>query len=108
MVLYEEALARVRPVKARDLPQHSGRRVRCAGWLITGKVVSTRAGEPMEFLTFEDETGAIETTFFPEAYRRYWHWLRSGAAFVLSGLVEQEFGVVTLTVDHLAKLGPAR
>jgi DNA polymerase III alpha subunit len=44
-----------------------GRRVRLAAWLITGKVVHTRHGDPMEFLTFEDETGIVETTFFPGA-----------------------------------------
>jgi DNA polymerase III alpha subunit len=42
-----------------------GQRVRLAAWLVTGKVVHTRHGDPMEFLTFEDETGIVETTFFP-------------------------------------------
>lgn len=50
---------------ARSLPGCVGRRVRFAGWLLTGKLVSTKTGEAMEFLTFEDETGMVETTFFP-------------------------------------------
>ncbi len=81
--------------------------MRCAGWLITGKVVSTRKGEPMEFLTFEDETGTIETTFFPDAYRRHWDQLQSHAPCVLHGLVEEDFGALTLTVERLEQLGPA-
>ena len=39
-----------------------------------------KTGEPMEFLTFEDETGLVETTFFPQAYRRFCHLLDRGAA----------------------------
>jgi DNA polymerase-3 subunit alpha/error-prone DNA polymerase len=105
MALYAETLAKLRPVKARELHCHAGRRVRCAGLLITGKVVSTREGEPMEFLTFEDESGTLEATFFPETYRRYWHLLHSPGPFVLAGLVEEDFGAVTLTVERLEKLG---
>jgi DNA polymerase-3 subunit alpha/error-prone DNA polymerase len=32
----------------------------------------------MEFRTFEDETGLIETVFFPEAYRRFCHLTNDG------------------------------
>ena len=56
-------------VKVADLPGQVGRQVTLAAWLLTGKLVSTQTGEAMEFLTFEDETGQVETTFFPEVYR---------------------------------------
>jgi DNA polymerase-3 subunit alpha/error-prone DNA polymerase len=108
MALYAERLARVPGlVKARDVPRHSGGPVLCAGWLITGKVVSTKRGEPMEFLTFEDETGTVEATFFPRAYRRYCHLLNQPGPFLLSGKVEEDFGVCTLTVDSVRPLGRA-
>lgn len=87
--------------KVRDLPGHVGRQVNLAAWLLTGKLVSTRTGEAMEFLTFEDETGQVETTFFPEVYRRYAHLLRSGRGYLLAGLVEEDFGALTLTVDRI-------
>ena len=86
---------------ARGLQGCAGRRVRFAGWLITGKLVSTKGGETMEFLTFEDETGMVEATFFPGVYRRYAPLLTSGRAYLLTGLVEEDFGVCTLTVDRL-------
>ncbi len=91
--------------KARSLIECIGRRVRFAGWLLTGKLVSTKTGEAMEFLTFEDETGMVETTFFPGAYRRYAHLLSSGRPYLLIGLVEADFGVITLTVDTVEILG---
>ena len=86
-------------VKARDLGRHVGRRVNLAGWLITGKAVATNKQEPMEFLTFEDETGLVEATFFPEAFRRYHMMLDKNRPYVLRGLVEENFGALTLTVD---------
>ncbi len=91
-------------VKVRDLPAQVGRRVRVAVWLLTGKLVSTRTGEAMEFLTFEDETDQVETTFFPEVYRTHAHLLRSGRGYLLAGLVEEDFGALTLTVDRLQPL----
>jgi DNA polymerase-3 subunit alpha/error-prone DNA polymerase len=104
MVLYADAVRRLNTVKAVDLPRFPGRTVRLAGWLITGKVVSTKHGEPMEFLTFEDDTGVVETTFFPEAYRRFCHLIDRGRPYLLTGKVDADWGAVTLTVDEARKL----
>jgi DNA polymerase-3 subunit alpha/error-prone DNA polymerase len=104
MVFYAEAVRRAGAVRATELARCVGRRVRFAGWLISGKLVSTKDGEPMEFLTFEDETGLVETTFFPQAYHRFCHLLDWERPFLLSGVLEEDWGAVTLTVDHAAPL----
>ncbi|MEE4265505.1 MAG: OB-fold nucleic acid binding domain-containing protein, partial [Desulfobacteraceae bacterium] len=70
-----------------------------------GKVVSTKHGDPMEFLTFEDETGVVEATFFPETYRRFCHMVDRGRPYLLTGKVEADWGAVTLTVDSVAAVG---
>jgi len=102
MTLFADTIASLNTVKAVDLPGFLGRRVRFAGWLITGKVVSTKHGDPMEFLTFEDDTGVVETTFFPETYRRFCHMIDRGRPYLLTGRVEADWGAVTLTVDSAA------
>ena len=107
MVLYDDALRHKGIVKARDLPRFAGRHVRIAGLLITGKVVHTKNGDPMEFLTFEDETGLVETTFFPKAYRRFCAILGKDHPFILHGKVEEDFGAHTLTVKHVDVLSKA-
>jgi len=99
-----EAVALRRVVKAKDLPLYAGRRVRCAGFLVTGKVVSTLKGEPMEFITFEDETGLMECTFFPETYRRFCHMLDHQRPYFIEGRVEEDYGAFTLTVDAVSKI----
>lgn len=88
-----------------DLQTCVGRRVQLLGWLLTGKLVSTRTGEVMEFLTFEDETGQVETTFFPAVYRAYANVLRSGRGYLLTGLVEEDYGALTLTVEQVRSAG---
>jgi len=106
MSLFRKSLQNRGIVKTTDLNRFVGRRVRTAGLLITGKVVSTRHGESMEFLTFEDETGLVEATFFPRAYRRFCHMLDRHRPYLLTGTVDEDFGAATLTVDEAAALRP--
>lgn len=100
MELFAPALKGRSLVQARDLRQHVDRRVSLAGWLITGKTVSTSKRQPMQFLTFEDQTGLVEATFFPEAFRRFHMMLDWNRPYILHGLVEENFGALTLTVDQ--------
>ncbi|WP_457577877.1 DNA polymerase III subunit alpha, partial [Desulfomarina sp.] len=79
-------------IKGCDLDNYRGQQVNIAAWLLTGKLVSTKSGEVMEFLTFEDETALFETTFFPQIYRRYASVLSGGRPYVLSGLVDEDYG----------------
>jgi len=97
-----------RATKAFELESCVGRSISFAGWLLTGKMVSTKTGEVMEFLTFEDETGLVETTFFPNIYHRYAHLLSSGKPYLLQGLVESDYGAVTLTVSRVSVLKARR
>ncbi|MBF0530037.1 MAG: hypothetical protein HQK55_12365 [Deltaproteobacteria bacterium] len=107
MVLFTDALPSGL-VKAAHLAGRLGRRVRLAGWLITGKIVGTKTGEKMEFLTFEDETGVVETTFFPRVYQRFCHMLDWGRPYILAGRVEEDFGAITLTVDQVSPIMPIK
>lgn len=90
--------------KGKNLRYHLNKHITFAGWLLTGKIVSTKTGEAMEFLTFEDETATVETTFFPKVYHRYSHLLSSGRGYILTGLVEEDYGAITLTVHSLTRL----
>ena len=82
-----------------DLPRYIGKKVGFAGWLITGKTVNTKQGDPMKFLTFEDETGIVETVFFPGVYARFCHCLDYGKPYFLFGKIESDWGAITLTVE---------
>jgi len=104
--LYREALAKLDFVPGAELHHYVGKRVTTIGWFVTAKAVSARSGESMEFASFEDTTALYETTFFPDAYRRFCHLVDRIAPLVLQGKVEESYGVVTLTVDAVRRLVP--
>ncbi|MCI0567661.1 MAG: DNA polymerase III subunit alpha [Acidobacteria bacterium] len=100
LTLYRNELAKIHHIPAAELARHVGERVTTVGWLITGKLVETRKGEPMEFLSFEDTTDIYETTFFPRAYDRFCRILTTTKPFVLAGKVEEDYSAITLTVEE--------
>jgi DNA polymerase III alpha subunit len=104
MSLHQQELRRFGLVKATELHRHVGRQVLCAGMLTTAKPVHTAKEEPMQFATFDDGEGLIETVLFPEVHRRRGHVLFDPGPFVFRGKVEAEFGAVTVTVTQLDRL----
>jgi len=106
----EHPLERYLPVlgdkvrKAKDIPQYVGQTINLAGVYITRKVTSTKKREPMEFVTFEDDTDIFECVMFPDAYKEFGDLLNWESLFVMRGKVEVAFGVYTLTVEKLGSL----
>jgi error-prone DNA polymerase len=105
LTLYRDALLDlrrrgIRPVRGSEMGRHTGERVAMVGWLVTGKLVTTKDDEPMEFVSFEDTTAIYETTFFPRAYERFCRMLTTARPYLLRGRVEEDFGAVTLTVEE--------
>ena len=90
-------------LRAKDLGRHVGRRIRLLAWPITAKPVLTSSDEPMEFVSFEDETAIFEAVLFPEAYKRFRHLLFEEAPLWVEGLVEKDRGAVTLTIESVKK-----
>jgi error-prone DNA polymerase len=108
MQLHAEQLRGYRLCPSTELHQHVGRHVLAAGMLTAAKPVHARSDEPMEFATFDDGHGLIETVLFPDIYRERGHVLFDQGPFIFRGQVEEEFGAVTLTVTHLERLERAR
>jgi error-prone DNA polymerase len=91
-------------VQANQLSKYVGQRVTLAAWSITGKEVVTKKGDPMEFVSFEDETAIFETTFFPKAYQRFCQILDMNRAYLLTGRVQEQYGTVIHNVEDIQRL----
>lgn len=104
LTLYRPLLQGRRLVPAKDLHRYVGKRVQVLGWYVTGKLVTTKYEEPMEFMSFEDTTAIYETTFFPKAYEKYCRLFTHLTPYILTGRVDEDFGAVTLTVEHVEKV----
>ncbi len=105
--VFREAYKDIRYILANDLALYIGKEVTLIGWLLTEKIVSTKKGEPMEFMTLEDQTGMYDATVFPQTYRQYCHLLATNQAYIITGLVEEQFSTVTVTVRTLRLLSAA-
>ncbi len=90
--------------KARDLGQYVGQTINLLGVYITRKVAMTKQQDPMEFVTFEDETDIFECVMFPEVYKEFGDLLNWETLFVIRGKVEEVYGTYTVTVEKLASL----
>ena len=109
LTLYRKQIERLRPVPASQMHQFVGQRITMVGVLITEKAAETKHGQAMEFITLEDVTALYDATLFPEVYRRSCHLLSPNRPYVVHGLVEESFGVATLTVQDLQLLeSPSR
>jgi len=97
--LYHNISKDIHCVRARDLSKYIGKQVTMVGWLVTGKTVLTREGDPMKFISFEDTTGMYETVFFPKVYNRYCHMLNASRPYIMKGRVEEDFGSVNVNVQ---------
>jgi len=102
--LFKEAYQDLPITLAKDLGQHIDGEVTLIGWLLTEKIVSTKKGQAMEFMTLEDHSGVYDATLFPDTYRQYCHLLATNQAYVVTGLVDTHFSTVTITVKALRLL----
>jgi DNA-directed DNA polymerase III PolC len=101
---YEDILQGMDFVRAKDLHIYVGKWVTTIGWVVTGKTVHTKDGEPMKFVSFEDTTGLYETVFFPGVYNRFCHMLNEMRPYILKGKVEEDFSSISVTVSWIGFL----
>jgi error-prone DNA polymerase len=104
MALVADTVRAVHPVPAPELTRCVGKHVTCVGMLTTAKPIHTIKDEPMEFVTFDDGAGLIETVIFPDVYRKVVSLLFGTGPYVMRGRVEESYGAVTLTVTALDRL----
>jgi DNA polymerase III alpha subunit len=104
MDLYRDKLRRYRLTPSTELHRHVGHTVLCAGMLTTAKPDHTAKDEPMQFATFDDGHGLIETVMFPDIHRTRSHVLFDQGPFLFRGIVEQEWGAISVTMTGLERV----
>ena len=90
--------------KAKDIHLYKGKTIALVGIVITQKITATRNRQPMEFVTFEDETDLYECVMFPEAYETFGDLLNWETLFLIQGKVEETYSVYTVTIEKLISL----
>lgn len=90
--------------RAQELHTKDGSDVYMIGYLVTTKETSTRKHEHMHFGTFYDHTGHVfDTVHFPAVAAKY--PFRGRGFYALWGVVTLDFGIATVQVSKMEKLG---
>ena len=89
---------------AKDLAAHLHKEVRLLGYFITYKPVTTIKNERMAFGNFLDvNLDWIDTVHFPDSLKIY--PLKGRGFYVIVGKVVQDFGVYSVEVSRMSKVG---
>jgi len=90
-------------ILATQLRENLNKEVHILGYCVTTKPTSTRAGDPMEFGTFNDREGHVfDTVHFPNVTKRY--PFRGRGFYEIKGKVTEDFGVYALEVSWMDKV----
>jgi len=80
-------------VEAAALERYAGASVALAGWLVSVKTITDRAGRTLEFATFEDRTDLFDAMLDPEAHAHFGGRLdQSPGPYVVYGRVAETPG----------------
>jgi DNA polymerase-3 subunit alpha len=90
-------------IKAKELMNNVGRKVRMLGRLVTIKYVPTVRKEVMNFGTFIDVDGEFfDSVHFPPSLKSF--PFRGNGIYLIYGKVVEEFGFPSLEVEKMAKM----
>ncbi|MGX5817813.1 DNA polymerase III subunit alpha [Chitinophaga lutea] len=91
-------------VTVADFPSRVGQQIITIGYLVCLKNIYTSKREPMCFGTFLDKKGEfMDTVHFPKSLQAY--PFQKNGFYVMEGRVTEEFGVFTLDVHRMRKIG---
>ncbi|MGM0472697.1 MAG: DNA polymerase III subunit alpha [Bacteroidota bacterium] len=90
-------------IRAREMLEHAGKKMRMVGNLVTRKHVRTKKGQWMNFGTFLDADGEFfDVVNFPGSLKRYPY--QGEGIYLVYGEITEEFGFPSMTVEKMARL----
>jgi DNA polymerase III subunit alpha len=89
----------------KELSDNSG--VRLAGIIRNTKVITTKRGDLMAFVTVEDMNGSFEITVFSSLYTGTQHLLSSDTAILVDGQVQKEENSIKILANHIVPIQQA-
>jgi DNA polymerase-3 subunit alpha len=88
-----------------DLPDSSAARL--AGIIRNTKVITTKRGDLMAFVTVEDMNGSFEMTVFPNLYTTASHLLTADTAILVDGQVQKDEKNINLLCNQIVPIQKA-
>jgi len=88
-----------------EMPDNSSARL--AGIIRNTKVITTKRGDLMAFVTVEDMNGSFEITVFPKLYTTTSHLMAADTAILVDGQVQKDEKNVNLLANHVIPIQKA-
>ena len=82
--------------------------VRVGGLIRTCKLLKSKKGDSMAFITLEDVLDSVEVVVFPETYTRTYHLLSSTEAVIIQGTVQKDERGAKIIAESIDLLPEAR
>ncbi|MEX1099058.1 MAG: OB-fold nucleic acid binding domain-containing protein, partial [Bacteriovoracaceae bacterium] len=82
-----------------------GREIILYGQKVSVKSVKTKHFEKMAFITFSDDCGMYNATFFPREYEEFRDLLRLEGSFLIKGKVEKDLNDWQIIVSDIQRVG---
>lgn len=103
---YQDELKRLNAVSVARLPElPDGGSATVAGLITARKRITSRNGEPMAFITVEDDTGAVEVIVFPRVYALVQELIDSDAPVLVRGRINHVEDGAKILAAEIKSLG---
>ena len=87
--------------------QNDGDAIRIGGMVRNNKIIKTKKGDLMAFVTLEDLHGAVEITIFSSLYSKVYDLLTDDSAILVRGYLQKEENSVKLLADTVIPMDKA-
>lgn len=85
-----------------------GREVRLCGIVTGQRVIRTKRGDKMAFVTLEDPTGTVDCVFFSDAFSRSQSALGGDRPLLVTGKLERREGTLTIRAESVEPMEDLR
>ncbi|MDK8639389.1 DNA polymerase III subunit alpha [Niallia taxi] len=83
---------------------NQGGKYRTITYITDWKAIRTKKGEPMAFLTLNDESGELEAVAFPAVYKKIQHLLQNEKILFMEGRVDERNGNKQFVIQEAEKV----
>ena len=90
-------------VSISDVVKNYGKKVDCLLLVDKIKVINTKKGDKMAFITGSDESGSMDFTLFPKTYKLYEN-IEKGDLLKIRGRVEKRLDQYQIVVERIKYL----
>lgn len=101
---YNDLLTKTNAIKVANLQTEIGASVHMGALIVDQRVIKTKKGDQMAFLTLSDDTGELDAVVFPVTFKKLNKLLEKGEILFIQGKIEEREGKLQLIIDEATSI----